>query len=193
MSLYELLLFVHILATVIWVGAGFLSLVLAVTYDKEGDERAIQRFLADQEMLAMRLFVPASLVVLLMGLALVIESEAWGFGQLWIVLGLIGFAMTFVTGLFMIKPASEQIGAAMEREGGRLTPQVRTDIRKLMVKARVDYVVLSLVIFDMVAKPTGDDVGVLIAMAAVLVAGIAYIVARLRAIEAEGKGAPVTA
>jgi Predicted integral membrane protein (DUF2269) len=183
MTLSELLLFIHVLATVVWVGAGFLSLVLAITYDKEGDEPAIRRFLADQEMLAMRLFVPASLVVLVMGLALVIESDAWSFDQLWIVLGLVGFATTFVTGLFLIKPASERIGAAIEREGGRLTAQLRTEIRKLIVKARVDYVVLSVVIFDMVAKPTGDDVALLLVMAAVLLAGVAYILMRLRALD----------
>jgi uncharacterized membrane protein len=135
-------------------------------YDRDGDEPAIRRFLADQERLATRLFIPASLTVVIFGIALVIESEAWSFDQLWIVLGLVGFAATFVTGLFMIKPASERIGAAIEREGGRLTPELRTDIRKLIVMARLDYVVLFLVIADMVIKPIGDDVGVLIGMAA---------------------------
>ena len=193
MTWYELFLFVHIAATVVWVGSGFLSLVLATTYDRDADEPAMRRFLADQEFLATRLFIPSSLVVLVMGLALVFESEAWAFDQLWIVLGLVGYAATFVTGLFLIKPQSEQIGAAMEREGGRLTPEIRADIRKLIVKARVDYVVLSLVILDMVAKPTEDNAILLIAMAAILVAGVAYIVTRLRAIEAEAAGAPAPA
>jgi uncharacterized membrane protein len=185
MTLYEFLLFVPIAATVVWVGAGLCSLVLAIGYDHDGDEPAIRRFLADQERLATRLFIPASLTVVIFGIALVIESEAWSFDQLWIVLGLVGFAATFVTGLFMIKPASERIGAAMEREGGRLTPELRTDIRKLIVMARLDYVVLFLVIADMVIKPIGDDVGVLIGMAVILIAGIAYIVSRLRALDAE--------
>jgi uncharacterized membrane protein len=185
MTLYEFLLFVHIAATVVWVGAGLCSLVLAIGYDRDGDEPAIRRFLADQERLATRLFIPASLTVVIFGIALVIESDAWSFDQLWIVLGLVGFAATFVTGLFMIKPASERIGAAMEREGGRLTPELRTDIRKLIVMARLDYVVLFLVIADMVIKPIGDDVGVLIGMAVILIAGIAYIVSRLRALDAE--------
>jgi low affinity Fe/Cu permease len=185
MTWYELFLFVHIAATVLWVGAGFLSLVLALTYFRDDDEPAMRRFLADQEWLAMKLFVPASMVVLVMGLALVIESDAWSFDQLWIVLGLIGFAATFVTGFFLIKPTSERIGQAMERDGGRITPQIRTEIRKLLVKARVDYVVLTVVILDMVAKPTGDNVVLLIVMAAVLVAGVGYIVSRLRAIDAE--------
>jgi hypothetical protein len=193
MTLYELLLFIHILATIVWLGAGFLSLVLAIWYDRESDEGAIRRFLVDQERLAPRLFVPSSLVVVLMGIALVIESEAWGFDQLWIVLGLMGFAATFVTGLFLIKPESEQIGAAVEREGGRLNPRLRADIRKLIVKARVDQIVLAVVIFDMVAKPTGDDVGVLIAMASVVLLGVGYIAARVRAIDAEAQTAPATA
>ena len=85
----------------------------------------------------------------------------------------------------MIKPASERIGAAMEREGGRLTPELRTDIRKLIVMARLDYVVLFLVIADMVIKPTGDDAAVLIGMAVILIAGIAFILSRLRALDAE--------
>ena len=185
MTLYEFLLFIHISATVVWVGAGLCSLVLAIGYDRDGDEPAIRRFLADQERLATRLFIPASLTVVIFGIALVIESDAWSFGYLWIVLGLVGFAATFVTGLFMIKPASERIGAAMEREGGRLTPQLRTDIRKLIVMARLDYVVLFLVIADMVVKPTGDDAGMLIGMAVILVAGIAYILSRVRALDAE--------
>lgn len=193
MSLYELLLFIHVGATVIWVGAGFLSLVLGTSYARSEDEPAMQRFLKDQERLALRLFMPSALVVFLMGLALVIESEAWGFDQLWIIIGLIGFAATFVTGLFMIKPASERIGAAMERSGGRLTPEIRTDIRKLIVKSRVDYVVLTLVIFDMVAKPIGDDVAVLIAMAAILVAGVGYVVTRLKAIDTEAGRVPAAA
>ena len=185
MTLYEFLLFVHISATVVWVGAGLCSLVLAIGYDRDGDEPAIRRFLADQDRLATRLFIPASLTVVVFGIALVIESDAWTFEYLWIVLGLVGFAATFVTGLFMIKPASERIGAAMEREGGRLTPALRIDIRKLIVMARLDYVVLFLVIADMVVKPTGDDAGMLIGMAVILVAGIAYILSRVRALDAE--------
>ena len=193
MTLYELLLFVHIGASIVWIGAGFLSLLLATTYDRESDEVAIKRFLHDQEWLAMRLFIPASLVVVIFGIALVIESDAWSFDQLWIVLGLIGYAATFVTGLFFIKPASERIAGEMEAQGGRLSPRLRADIRKLIVTARVDYVTFALVVFDMVAKPTGDDAGVLVAMGLILAAGIAYIVVSVRGIEADSAQAAAPA
>ena len=184
MTWYELLLFIHISGSIVWIGAGVLSLALATTYDRESDEIAIKRFLHDQEWLAMKLFVPASLVTVVFGVALVIESDAWTFSYLWIVLGLVGYAATFVTGVFVLRPASERIAADMEREGGRLTPELRVRIRKLIVMARVDYLTFAIVVLDMVVKPTGDDAGVLIAMAAILTAGIAYILVSLRMIDA---------
>jgi Predicted integral membrane protein (DUF2269) len=189
MTWYELLLFIHIVAVTVWIGAGFLSLVLATTYDRESDEVAIKRFLHDQEWLAMKLFVPASLTVVVMGIALVIQSDAWTFGYLWIVLGLIGYAATFVTGFFFIRPASERIGAELERQGGRLTPELRATIRKLIVISRVDYVTFALVILDMVVKPTGDDTGVLVAMGLIFVAGVAYIAMSVRGIDARPQAA----
>jgi hypothetical protein len=185
MTWYEFLLFIHISGAIVWIGAGVLSLLLATTYDRESDELAIKRFLHDQEWLAMKLFVPASLVTVVFGIALVIESDAWSFSYLWIVIGLIGYAATFVTGFFFLRPESEKIGAEMERHGGRLTPELRVKIRKLIVMARVDYLTFAVVVLDMVVKPTGDDAGVLIAMALILAAGIGYILVSLRAIEAQ--------
>jgi uncharacterized membrane protein len=184
MTWYELLLFIHIGAAIVWIGAGLLSLMLATRYDRDSDEAAITRFIRDQEWLAMRLFVPASLTLVVFGIALVIQSDAWSFSYLWIVLGLVGYAATFVTGFFFIRPASERIGAEMEQRGGRLTPELRVTIRKLIVTSRVDYVTFALVVFDMVVKPTGDDTSVLIVMALILLAGLGYILLSLRAIDA---------
>jgi Predicted integral membrane protein (DUF2269) len=183
MTWYELLLFIHISATVVWVGAGFAQLLIGQRYNRDGDSIAIQRFLGDQEWLAQRVFIPASLTVVVLGIALVIQTDAWTFDYLWIVLGLLGFATTFVTGLFMIKPTSERIAAQIDRDGA-ITAGTFLEIEKLIVKARVDYVVLLLVIFDMVIKPTGDDTAVLIVMALVLLGGVGYIAMRVRALDA---------
>jgi hypothetical protein len=57
-------------------------------------------------------------------------------------------------------------------------------VRKLIAMARVDYVTFALVVLYMVVRPTGDDSGVLIAMALILAAGIGYILVSLRAIDA---------
>lgn len=180
MDLYELLLFVHIAATVIWVGSGFLLLVLGLMANRTDDDAQLQRILADNESLAMRLFVPSSVTVLAAGIALMIDGS-WSFEYLWLVLGLIGYLATFVTGLFLLKPHGERIHAMIERAGG-MTGAARAETRRLLTLARIDSVVLFLVIFDMVVKPTGDDVGVLVAMAAIVVLGVGWSVARARAI-----------
>jgi hypothetical protein len=192
MTMYEFLLFVHVAATIMWIGTGLGMLILASRYDKDGDDVAIQRLLKDNEWLATHLFIPASLTVVAFGIALVIESDAWTFDYLWIVLGLVGFATTFVTGLFLLKPAGDRIHAQIERDGG-MTPQTLLDVKRLLVKARSDYVVLFLVVADMIIKPTGDDVVVLIVMGLFALAGVAYIMVSLRALDARAQQQPAPA
>ncbi|MEA2406163.1 MAG: hypothetical protein QOE69_282 [Thermoleophilaceae bacterium] len=191
MTLYEFLLFIHVAATIIWIGAGFYGLILGTGYDRDGDAAAMERLLKDQERHATRLFIPASLVTVLMGIALVIESDAWSFDYLWITLGLLGFATSFCTGLFLLKPTGDRIGQQLEREG--MTPRTLVEVEKLLVKTRVDYIVLFIVVADMVIKPTGDDVAVLIGMALIAIAGLAYILTSLRAIDERSKAAPTPA
>jgi hypothetical protein len=49
------------------------------------------------------------------------------------------------------------------------------------------YVVLVLVVADMTLKPTGDDVGLLLAMALVLAAGLAWALTAAQAVRAPGE------
>jgi uncharacterized membrane protein len=191
MTRYELLLFLHVAAAIVWLGAGMVIQFFALRAERSRNAVEIHRVASEAEWLAMRLFVPASLAVLVFGLALVFDGP-WGFDQLWIVLGLVGFATTFVTGLFLIKPVSDKIAAQAERDGG-LTPGTLVEVERLLTKARSDYVVLLLVIADMVIKPTGDDVAVLIVMGLIAIAGVAYIVMRLRAIDERQEPARATA
>ena len=191
MDLYELLLFLHIAAAVIWVGSGFLLNVQAYRANKIDDVDGLKRVANDSSQLAEKLFIPASLTVFIMGVLLVIESDAWGFGQLWIVLGLIGYFATFATGLFVLKPRSEALTAELERDG--MTPSVVTKIREILVLARIDLVTLFLVIAVMAVKPTGDDVGVLVGMAVVLVGASALIISQLRASRDAGEASTAAA
>jgi hypothetical protein len=63
------------------------------------------------------------------------------------------------------------------------------ETRRLLALARIDYVVLFLVIADMAAKPTGDDAGLLIAMAIVFAAGLYWTISTAQAIRAPGEAA----
>jgi uncharacterized membrane protein len=185
MTWYEFLLFVHISAAVVWVGAGFLLVVLAIRADRTDDEAGIRRILDDNAWLATHLFIPSSLLVFLGGILLTIEGP-WQFDQLWIVIGLVGYLSTFVTGIGVLKPRGDRIAEMIARDGG-LNPVSLAETRRLLALARIDTVVLFLVIADMAVKPTGDDVGVLIGMAAIFAIGLGYAIARVQAVGTPGE------
>ena len=188
MDLYELLLFGHIVAAIIWLGSGLLLQVLAYRAERAGDDATLAKVADDAAQLAQVLFIPASLVVLLLGVALTIDGP-WSLDYLWIVLGLLGYLATFLTGVLVMEPTSKKITQLVERDGG-MSPEAMLETKKLLAKGRVDTVVLYLVVAVMVLKPTGDDVGLLVAMAVIVAAGLAWAAMRLRALDAEAGAAP---
>jgi uncharacterized membrane protein len=187
MTWYEFLLFVHISMVVVWVGAGLLLIVLGVRADRTDDDDGVKRIIEDNNWLATRLFIPASLVVLVAGVLLTIDGP-WEFEQLWITLGLLGYLATFFTGVAVIRPRSDRIAEMIARDGG-MTPASLAETRRMLALARIDYVVLFLVIADMVIKPTGDDVAVLVGMAAIFVAGLGSSIGRARAVQTPARAA----
>ena len=79
MSWYEFLLFVHVACAIIWIGGGFLFQVYGMVELRSGDTAAIARFAGNAGRIGERLFVPASLLVVLAGIGLMIEgSWSWG-------------------------------------------------------------------------------------------------------------------
>jgi uncharacterized membrane protein len=189
MTWYELLLFLHIVAAIVWLGSGLLLHVQAFRAERAEDTEGLRRINADAAGLSDTLFIPASLATLVLGVLLVIDGP-WSFDDLWIVLGLVGYAGTFLTGILIMKPGSEKIAAIMERDG--MSAEAEIEIRRLLTKGRFDTVVLYLVVAVMALKPTGDDVGILLALGAIVVGGAAYVGLRLRQIDEQtGQTAPL--
>ena len=96
-------------------------------------------------------FAPVSMVVLLAGIAMVIES-GWEFTDAWIIFGLLGFAATFITGMAFLGPASKKVGEGMAQRGPD-DPEVQKGIARLFQISRIDAIVLVLVVINMVVKP----------------------------------------
>lgn len=182
MVLYDLLLFFHITTAIIWVGSGFLLNFLAFRAERADDAAAMMKALHDMGSLGNVLFIPASFSTLLFGMLMIMVGP-WSFEDLWVVIGLIGFATTAAFGLFVLKPRGEQIGAVIQRDGG-VSAEAIARGRQLLVLGRLDAVLLFLVVADMALKPTIYDVGILIAFAVVLVGSTALLVARARAVGA---------
>jgi uncharacterized membrane protein len=151
MDLYELLLAIHILAAVIWVGGATSLQVLAIRATGSGDPVRMATFAGEAEWVGMRIFMPSSIVVLLAGIALVLEGS-WGFDQLWILLGLAGIAFSIVVGAAFLGPESGRIKGLMEARGPEDT-EVRDRIARIFMISRIELGVLLLIVLDMTIKP----------------------------------------
>ncbi|MGH2816856.1 MAG: DUF2269 family protein [Actinomycetota bacterium] len=151
MDLYELLLAIHILAAVIWVGGATSIQVLAIRATGSGDSVRMATFAGEAEWVGMRIFMPSSLVVLLAGIALVLEGS-WGFDQLWILLGLAGIAFSIVVGAAFLGPESGRIKDLMEARGPDDT-EVKERIGRIFIISRIEIAILLLIVLDMAIKP----------------------------------------
>lgn len=168
MTTYELLLFLHIAATIVWLGAASALTLLAFGAARANDIAAKATVNAHSEYLAVRLFIPASLATVIFGLLLVAEGS-WNLDQLWIVIGLGGFLVSFLTGILFFKPEGERIEELVERHGPT-HPEVTKRIDMIEAVGRIELAILFLVVADMAIKPTGDDVGLLLAGLAIIAA-----------------------
>src|SRR5688572_28494646 len=114
MTLYELLLMLHVFAAIIWLGAGFVFTVMVALARREGDAQREASYHADIDRLATTLFIPAAMATFIFGLATAIEGN-WDFGQAWIIIGIAGWLLSFLIGILYFKPESERIAALGEQ------------------------------------------------------------------------------
>ena len=186
MTWYELLLFVHITAAVIWLGGAFTFQMYGAVVRRGGDPDELARFAGRAGHLGERMFVPASLLVVLAGVGLMIDGN-WDWDQLWVVFALVTFAASFATGLFVIAPMAKRIPVV-----GPTTPAGQVLIQRLFTVLRIDLVYMYAIVFAMVAKPTADDVWTVAIVAALLIALTAVFLAPLRSTSVRPPSAAAT-
>ncbi len=151
MNRYEWLLFLHIAAAIVWLGGGMAIQVLAIRANRAVDPARMTTIAHEAEWFGTRIALPSSLTVLVVGIILTIDGP-WDFGQTWIVLALIGFGLSFVTGAAFLGPESGRIGKLLAAEGPE-SPAVRARIQRIFLVSRIELVLLYLIVLDMVLKP----------------------------------------
>lgn len=148
---YDTLKFLHVVAVIAWVGGGIYAQALGTRALREGDPARLATTATAIGDLGKRLIAPVAIASLVFGVWLVAVSE-WNFTDTWIVLGLVGIAITIVTGAGFLGPEAERLGKALG-ERGPSDSEVGRRIRRILVISRIDLVVLLLVVADMVFKP----------------------------------------
>ena len=174
MTRYDIYLTFHVLMAIVWLGGGLAISVLGWRITLTNDGRAMAAFAKNVEWVGNRVFVPASLALLALGF-LMIHDGSWSYSSLWIVIGLGGFAVTFLTGLLFLGPQGGKIGKLIDAEGVD-SPAVTAQIKRVLFVSRLDLITLYAIAGNMLVKPTGDDVAILVAGAVTIVVLAAAVV-----------------
>jgi hypothetical protein len=150
-SWYAVFRVVHVALAVFWVGGGITLTVLGLRAERSDDPQEIGLLAGQAAWVGERCFAPAGLIVLLMGIAMIINGDI-GWNHFWVIAGLVGYAATFVTGIAVLSPLAKTVKELSESDGLH-HPSTQAAIRRILLIARVDTTVLVLVVADMVLKP----------------------------------------
>jgi uncharacterized membrane protein len=148
---YGLFKVVHVIGAVAWVGGGLTVTILALRAERSDDPREMITIARQAAFVGERVFAPIGLLVFLMGIAMVVNLH-WGFGTKWITIALVGYVLTFLTGLLVLGPQSKRIAQLAETKGTD-APETLAAVRRILLLARIDVGVLLIVVADMVLKP----------------------------------------
>src|SRR3954462_8514710 len=103
MTWYTFFKSVHVVAAAVWVGGAMMIQALAFRITRTGDARRQADFAPDTEVVSLRLYIPTTWILVLAGIAMVINFD-WPWGQIWSRVGLIAFAAACGVGAGFLGP-----------------------------------------------------------------------------------------
>ena len=147
--MYQLLLFLHVMAAIVWVGGMLWVYILGLRL-RSMSPAHLAVFFRQVDYLAGRTFAVAGPVLLLVGVPMTLQR--WEFSDLWILLGLAGLIFASFSGARRIAPLSQKM-MTLTDERGPEDPEVGEQIDRLLSLIRVDLAVLVAVVALMTIKP----------------------------------------
>ncbi len=148
MSLRELLLTFHIAGAGVWLGANVVQAVVPRMVGPHGPEAAVGWYRVAAK-LGNRLYVPASIVILITGIFLVLGADEYGFGTRFVTVGFTMIVVGAVLGVVVFEKGSERAAVAIESADQGL---IRSAVMRLSAFGALDTLLLLLTIVAMVTR-----------------------------------------
>lgn len=148
MTYRDILLILHIVGAGTWLGANVVQAVVPPAAAKVGSA-TLAGWYRLTSMLARRLYIPAALVILITGVLLVMNSDAYGFGSTFVTIGFAMLVVGAILGSVVFGPGGEAAAAAVESEDESM---IRRAVAKLTTWGLVDTLLLLFTIAVMVLK-----------------------------------------
>jgi len=141
---------IHVLAAIVWVGGGLMIQLLAWRILKTRDPERLAGFAKDVEFVSMRTFIPASLILVVLGFVLM-STGNWDY-EFWVIFALVGWGLSFVHGAFFLGPESGRIAKLIEARGG-VDDEIGGRIERILLQSRIELALIALIAMDMIIKP----------------------------------------
>jgi uncharacterized membrane protein len=148
--MYQVLLFVHIVCAVIWVGGAVYAQLLALRVNRSPDPSELPHLARHIEFIGSRVFAPAALLLFVAGVGMTLQ--AWSFGQTWIAVAVALWVLSAVTGAVYLGPRVKRAAELFEAEGPTSTAG-RELIDRLFLVSRLELVSFAVIIALMTFKP----------------------------------------
>lgn len=148
--MYQLVLYVHVVSAVIWVGGAFAIQVLAVLTNRSNDPTDVPKLARNLEIVGTRVFMPAAAVLFLAGAVMTIDR--WSFGQTWIAVSIALWIGSAAVGAAYLGPRAKRVAALFEAEGPE-SLAARQLLGRLFIVSRLELVSFAIIIGLMVFKP----------------------------------------
>lgn len=148
MTYREILLVLHIAGAGAWLGANVVQAIVPPIAARSGTAVLAGWYRVTTEM-SRRLYMPAAILILLTGIALVLDSEAYGFGSVFVTIGFGMIIIGAILGIVVFGPGGKAAAEAVESEDhGR----IRSAVSRLTTWGLVDTLLLLFTITAMVIR-----------------------------------------
>lgn len=148
MTYRDILLVLHIVGVGTWFGANIVQAVVPPVAARAG-KAALAGWYRVSADLSRRLYMPAAILILVTGVALVINSDAYGFGSIFVTIGLGMIIVGAVLGIVVFAPGAEAAADAVESED---QSSIRSSVSRLTAWGLVDTLLLLVTITAMVLR-----------------------------------------
>ncbi len=148
--MYQLLVYVHIVSAVVWVGGAFFAQLLAIQVTRTGRPEELPVLGSRFEQLGNLVFVPAAVLILLSGAAM--TAQRWSFGDAWIALAIALWVLSAVAGAAYVAPRMRRAGAIFAAEGAE-SPAARGLVDRVFLVSRIELISFAVILALMAFKP----------------------------------------
>lgn len=144
--------FIHVLGAIGWLGGGLMLTLLGLRARSSPSPEAAGEFARTLPYVGPRLLLPSSLAVPVTGVWMVLDSSAWKFSQLWVVLAIGLFLVALAVGALYVGRVGIQLARATDA-GAASTAEMALMLRRWLLGYGVVLAVLLVAVWDMVFKP----------------------------------------